>query len=310
MGINPLSSKRSNLWGVIRLTRPGNLAIATATMSALHWGWLHRWTRAPLGRESAFIVLAGMAVVVLLMAAGNLINAYFDVEEDRINRPDRAIVDRLVKRRVLILTHQVLNAFGLILAGWLSYQTGNVLVFVVALLISFLLWRYSARWKGRPIVGNFIVAALLAAVPLWLLLIEWNAWPKDLRPSLALGLGTFSFFALATGWMREMVKDALDINGDRAAGKNTWAVIHGPIPTRRRITQGIGVTLLLYILVLALLWPLTSPPKLWGCSLPAVTLILSGVSLWVGPKRWDRANALFRLTLVLGFIQSLWLPTI
>lgn len=310
MGSNPLSSKRSNLWGVIRLTRPGNLAIAAATVYALHWGWLDRWTQAPQGRESDALVMVGMAVVVLLMAAGNLINAYFDVEEDRINRPDRAIVDRLVKRRVLILTHQVLNAIGLILAGWLSYRTGNVLVFIFALLISYLLWRYSARWKGRPIVGNVVVASLLAAVPLWLLLIEWNAWPQALRPTLALGLGTFSIFALAAGWMREMVKDALDIDGDRAAGKNTWAVIHGTGPTRRRITQGIGVTLLLYILVLVLLGPHTTPLQQWGCSLPALTLILSGANLWIGPHRWNRTNALLKLTLVLGFTQSLWLPVI
>ena len=310
MGSSQLSSKRSNLWGVVRLTRPGNLAIAAATMCTLKWGWLDRWPGSPASLSSDIHVIAGAAVVVLLMAAGNLINAYFDVDEDRINRPERALVDRVVKRRVLILTHQVINALGIIVAIWLSFLTQNLLVAVVAVLISFLLWRYSARWKGRPIVGNFVVAALLAAVPLWLLLIEWNAWSLNERMKLTAGLGTFAFFALAAGWMREMVKDALDIDGDRAAGKNTWAVMHGTGLIRRRITQGIVVTLLLYILVLSLLWPLTTPLQLWGCSLPAMTLMLSGASLWLGANRWNRTNALLKLTLVLGFTQSIWLPVI
>ena len=56
----------------------------------------------PLGPEghppSRGLFLEGLLVVVLFMAAGNWINAYFDVVEDRINRPDRAIVDRTVKR--------------------------------------------------------------------------------------------------------------------------------------------------------------------------------------------------------------------
>ena len=70
----------------------------------LRFGWMARW-----GTDGEFtslpwpLFLEGMGVVVLLMAAGNWINAYFDVVEDRINRPDRAIVDRTVKRRVLIV---------------------------------------------------------------------------------------------------------------------------------------------------------------------------------------------------------------
>ena len=110
-----LSSKRGNLRGLIRLARPLNLLYAAGTLALLRFGWMARW-----GTDGEFtslpwpLFLEGMGVVVLLMAAGNWINAYFDVVEDRINRPDRAIVDRTVKRRVLILAtrHSTSSPWG------------------------------------------------------------------------------------------------------------------------------------------------------------------------------------------------------
>lgn len=306
-----LSSKRTNLGGVIRLTRPGNLAIAAATMAVLHWGWLTRWTEAPPPSKSGHLNLAlGMAVVVLLMAAGNLINAYFDVDEDRINRPDRAIVDRSVKRRVLILTHQVLNALGLAAALWLTWRTGNPMLVSMAALISFLLWRYSARWKGRPNTGNIVVAALLAAVPLWLLTLEWSAWPTPSRPMLAVALCTFAGFAFAVGWQRELVKDALDIEGDRKAGKQTWAVVHGAERTRIRTTRGILLTFMLYALTIGVFNIHDNLLGLIGSAVPGLTLLLAWISLRGSSPHWRRVNALLKWTLIIGFMQALWLSPI
>ena len=304
-----LSSKRTNLGGVIRLTRPGNLAIAAATMAVLHWGWLARWADAPAPSASGHLNLAlGMAVVVLLMAAGNLINAYFDVDEDRINRPDRAIVDRSVKRRVLILTHQVLNGLGLATALWLTLRTGTPVLVIMAALISFLLWRYSARWKGRPNTGNIVVAALLAAVPLWLLTLEWSAWPTPSRPILAAVLCTFAGFAFAVGWQRELVKDALDIEGDRKAGKQTWAVIHGAERTRIRTSRGILLTVLLYAVPVYLMSGPEQQLAMAGSMLPGLTLLSAWWSLRGTSPNWARANTLLKWTLVLGFVQACWLP--
>ncbi len=306
-----LSSKRTNLDGVIRLTRPGNLAIAAATMAVLHWGWLVRWADAPPSTAGGHLNLAlGMAVVVLLMAAGNLINAYFDVDEDRINRPDRAIVDRSVKRRVLILTHQVLNGLGLAAALWLTLRTGNPMLVSMAALISFLLWRYSARWKGRPNTGNIVVAALLAAVPLWLLTLEWSAWPAPSRPMLAVALCTFAGFAFAVGWQRELVKDALDIEGDRKAGKQTWTVVHGAERTRIRTSRGILVTVLLYALTIGIFNIHDNLLLLTGSAVPGLTLLLAWISLRGSSPHWRRVNALLKWTLIIGFMQALWLSPI
>ena len=96
----PLSSKRGNLRGLISLARPRNLAIARVHALLIRYGWMARWPLevTPLLTDPSDI--GGHPGDGLLMAAGNIINAYFDVHEDRINRPERAIVDRTVKRRV------------------------------------------------------------------------------------------------------------------------------------------------------------------------------------------------------------------
>ena len=154
-----LSSKRGNLAGLWTLARPANLLYASATLLLLRFGWMARW--APEGQFLSLplgLFLEGLLVVVLLMAAGNWINAYFDVVEDRINRPDRAIVDRTVKRRVLIVAHPVTHFIALCLALHLSVQLDRWAPLILAA-AAFVLWMYSARWKSIPLVGNGMVAA-------------------------------------------------------------------------------------------------------------------------------------------------------
>ena len=80
----------------LRLTRPWNVL----AMGGMVW-IVMRW----LGSDLAALWHLGQSgwivVPMLVGAAGNLINDYFDVREDRINKPNRALVGRLVKRRVL-----------------------------------------------------------------------------------------------------------------------------------------------------------------------------------------------------------------
>ena len=154
------------------MARPLNLLYAGGHPALLRFG-----LDGPVGTDGEFtslpvasLFLEGMGVVVLLMAAGNWINAYFDVVEDRINRPDRAIVDRTVKRRVLILAHPTFNLMALGLAGPCTCRIGELNRWAAdgPRGVAFLLWMYSARWKAIPLVGNGVVAGLIGLVPLWI----------------------------------------------------------------------------------------------------------------------------------------------
>ena len=79
------SSSTSHFLSWWRLTRPWNV-LAMGIMVAL----VLRWRSFPLGDLLHLGRIGWVLVPMLVGAAGNLINDYFDVREDRINKPERA----------------------------------------------------------------------------------------------------------------------------------------------------------------------------------------------------------------------------
>ena len=305
-----LSSKRGNLRGLIRLARPLNLLYAAGTLALLRFGWMARW-----GTDGEFtslpwpLFLEGMGVVVLLMAAGNWINAYFDVVEDRINRPDRAIVDRTVKRRVLILAHPTFNLIALGLAGHLSLALGSWTPLLMALGVAFLLWMYSARWKAIPLVGNGVVAGLIGLVPLWLGVLESPFHPVGSSSEQTLWLGMLAYGGMASGiaMVREIAKDAQDIEGDLAAGKTTFPARFGTRTTRWTCLALLLLIGLAYGTALSTMDLETGPVSRLKWSIPAVGWSWSLMLLMGSETRWDRVSTATLLTLLLGSLQCLWI---
>lgn len=304
----PLSSKRGNLFGLFRLARPLNLVIGAGTLLIMRHGWMGRWE--PEGQftqlpEGDFLL--GVAVVVLLMAGGNIINAYFDVAEDRINRPEIAIVDRSIKRRVLIIAHVLLHISGLSLAILVSWRHGTWGPALVATLVSVALWKYSARWKGIPVLGNVVVAGMMGLVPIWLALLEAPLHDADLWRITWPLLG-FAGMAFGVGLTREIVKDARDEPGDRSAGKQSI-----PIRFGMRTAQWIVMVLLFgltatYVFAAWSLDPSANSMAWVSWMLPLPFMLLAMTAVAGRSPRWKLADRLLLLTLVSGFLQCLWLP--
>lgn len=308
----PISSKRSNLMGVVRLARPLNLLISAGTMGALRYGWMERWT--PVGSYTQLPLidfLLGVLVVVLLMAAGNVINAYFDTTEDRINKPERAIVDRLVKRRVLIIAHQALNTVGIGIACFLAWKYSGLGHLLLPVTVSFLLWRYSARWKSRPFIGNLVVAGLLGLVPIWMGILEspfhtlgserWGLmWPL-------LGFGGMAF---GIGMAREIAKDARDEPGDRVAGKNSIPIQFGSNATRKWVAGILIAMAAVYVSSIVALSPKVEVWTILPWMSPLPFIVLAMFSTILKKPRWEWADRWILAALVSGFVQCFWIPVL
>ena len=108
-------------------------------------------------RRFGLLILASLCVA----AAGYIINDYYDVKIDSINRPGRLVVGRVINRRHAMMAHLVLTGMGVLVAGSLSPLLG-----LVHLGSALLLWGYSARFKRLPLVGNLSIAMLTAALVL------------------------------------------------------------------------------------------------------------------------------------------------
>lgn len=174
---------------------------------------------------------------ILLAAAGYVINDYFDTQTDILNRPESVIVGNKIKRRSAILLHVILNIAGIGLGFWVSVNIGMWKLGNIYILISALLWFYSASFKRRFLIGNFIVALMTALAvllpamyeipPLRTMYADWLSLSnKSFENIFFIGAG-FALFAFLTTLAREIIKDTEDFEGDRAFGRRSLPVVFG-----------------------------------------------------------------------------------
>lgn len=211
--------------------------------------------------ESAFDFWLLASILVLLTASGNIINDYFDVRVDRVNRPSRVIIDKMVKRRIAIIIHFFLNSLAVALASWLAYRSENFLLFAIPLLLSVAVWFYSSTLKKQFLSGNLLVAFMVSTVPLLtgiLLIYPILRNNQDIFLCVAgdsfaiewaiTGMLIYTAFAFHLTFTREIQKDLEDVAGDSSAGFKTLAIVLGEKKTKRLLTFLLSVALVVLVL--------------------------------------------------------------
>jgi len=168
---------------------------------------------------------------VMIAAAGNVINDYFDIKIDRINRPERLVVGNIIKRRVAMGAHMTINFIGLmigILTSFILDLWANAIIFVVA---SAMLWLYSVFLKKKILLGNLIIALLAAFVPIVVAMYDIPSLEYFYESRFEALLGwtlVYAFFAFFFTLAREITKDIADIKGDEACRCRTLPIVLGP----------------------------------------------------------------------------------
>lgn len=215
------------IFDYLQLTRPLNLAFIVAIQILMLRAVIYP-ILAGFGLESQIlslpIALLIVSGTVLVAAGGYVINDYFDLKIDRINRPSKVIISNSIDKKSAMRFYQVLTlvgvACGVSAAVWLRNST-LAFLFVI---IPGLLWFYSASYKRQFLVGNIVVAFCAALVPLTMVFaqhIALEATYSDLiyqTPILKVcytWVGGFALFAFLTTLLREIVKDMQDEYGDR-----------------------------------------------------------------------------------------------
>lgn len=196
-------------------------------------------------------------VTVLMSIGGYVINDYFDVKIDQVNRPGRLVVNRVISHHTAIKIHIITNGLAILLGFYLAWRVKSVSFGLVFPFISGLLWIYSAKYKRILFWGNFIVAGLSAFVILivWLFEFFWlrmNGMQfarvlPDIGSVTYVFLG-YAIFAFLISMVREIVKDMEDAKGDETAGCRTLPIVAG-IKNAKYVA---GAILLVTIVLLAL----------------------------------------------------------
>ena len=152
----------------LQLLRVGNLGFLAILLFVMEY-----WIATPLLQRALFseqmpwwILTLLIISVVCIAAGGYVINDYFDVKIDRINRPDDLIVTRIISRDAAMLMFQLLTAVGIVCGGVVSWWARSWTLLFIYIVIPGLLWFYSASYKRLFLVGNLVVAFASAIVPL------------------------------------------------------------------------------------------------------------------------------------------------
>jgi 4-hydroxybenzoate polyprenyltransferase len=153
------------------------------------------------------------ASTVLVAAAGYVINDYYDVKIDYINKPERVVIGKSIPRRYAILFHVILSGLGILLGLYVSWRIAALNVVSV-----FLLWFYSNNLKRLPFVGNYTVA-LLTGLSIWIVDVLYRTG----SPLIVI----YAVFAFFITLVREIVKDMEDLKGDNTFGCKTLPIVWG-----------------------------------------------------------------------------------
>lgn len=243
----------------LRLFRWPNLVVVALTQILVRYAiilpLLAQSNIEPAFSDLAFAML--VAATLLITAAGYAINDYFDLRADRINKPDKIILGKHISRRTAIFYHSLFNAAGVVLGIILSLYVGKWQLAFIFLIIPFLLWMYSIRYKKKFFIGNFIVAVLAALVVAIVWVFEFQALNgatathSETLNSISLLVRSYAFFAFLTTLVREIIKDTEDIRGDSKTGCKTIPVVSG-IRTTKRIINFFNLALIAVIFAMQL----------------------------------------------------------
>ncbi len=213
-------SKRLSFWSLLKISRPLNLVIvAFAQLMTAYF--LVETTRKGLPVLQDINLYLIILATVILTAAGYMINDYYDVKIDYVNKPDEVIIGKGMKRREAIFLHSILNISGVGIGLIVSPR-----IAVINFIASFFLWLYSNSLKRLPFIGNFTVA-LLTGTAIWV--IGYYYQKSEL---LVL---TYAIFAFFINLIREIIKDIEDRQGDRKHGCRTLPIVFGFRNTKRII---------------------------------------------------------------------------
>ncbi len=194
---------------LFRLTRFWNLAIIAFAQYFTAYFLFHQG----LLVFTDFWLFLIVASTVMIAAAGYIINDYYDIKIDLINKPDRVVIGKTITRRYAIFFHTVISVTGVGIGLLINWKVGAVNFVSV-----FLLWLYSNNLKRLPLIGNLVVA-LLTGLSIFLLSFLYEQY-------LPLVM-TYSLFAFFMTLIREIVKDMEDMKGDTTFGCRTLPIVWG-----------------------------------------------------------------------------------
>jgi len=202
---------------------------------------------------------------VLIAAAGYIINDYFDLNIDRVNKPAKLVVDKHIRRRWAIIWHFLLSIMGVMLGFYVGWKISVFWIGLANFSCVVALWFYSTTFKKKLLTGNILISILTAWVVLivgfiqhYRIIASLDLYAAVDRSKLLRFTFLYAGFAFIISLVREVVKDIEDMEGDAKYHCRTmpiaWGVMVAKIFSGTWLVVLLAVVLMVSMYMLQLAW--------------------------------------------------------
>ena len=218
----------SRIISFLKLIRLKNLIIVALTQLLIKFSLINPFIESFILSNTQFYLL--VLATVFITASGYIINDIYDVATDTINKNPKRMIGKIIKSRNAISWYIFFNLIGLLLGLYIAYIVDKLAFGLIFLYCIFSLWHYSKHMKSSFLLGNLQVSFLTA-------LSIFNVALFDIIPN---GINKtngelmifkiilcYTAFAFITTFIREIIKDMEDMEGDRKINAETLAITCG-----------------------------------------------------------------------------------
>ncbi|RAJ02515.1 4-hydroxybenzoate polyprenyltransferase [Chitinophaga skermanii] len=252
---------------------------------------------------------------ILIAAAGYIINDYFDINIDLVNKPDKMVVEKIISRRWAMAWHTILNMAGVSIGFIVAWQIGKIYLGFTQVICSLLLWFYSTSFKRQVLIGNVVISVLTALSVVVVGFYEkkiYESFEAIMSPegrSLIKIIGVYALFAFIISMVREVIKDLEDVIGDSKDGCRTIPIVWGVLPAKQLCYI---LLLTLQVLILAIDFKVISLG--WYFSVVYLVLCVHIPSLYAYfllrkanlPAEYHKVSSLIKVIMLTGILSMLF----
>jgi 4-hydroxybenzoate polyprenyltransferase len=293
----------------LRLVRWPNLVFIVLTQSLFYY-CIYQPLFGTNGQRSLIWI---MVASILIAAAGYIINDYFDLNIDQINKPEKNVFTGTINRRSGIIWHFTFSLFGVV-ATAVAVGLNKWYLVLANLACTALLWFYSTSFKRKFLIGNVVISILTS----WTVLILFFVYTSPREAIVGNSPVTVKFFrvsflyaafAFISSLIREALKDMEDFEGDERYGCKTLPIVAGVRATK--IYVAIWAIVLLAALVLLQLYVLQF--QWWYAITYSVALVIAPLSLLLYRLRtaatvrdFSELSKLSKLIMLTGIVSMIF----
>lgn len=302
----------------LRLVRLPNLVMIAVTQVLFYFSVVPSYVGDTISIFSSFRARHYLLLILsslLIAAAGNIINDYFDRNIDEINKPEKKIIDTLIKRRWAIIMHIVFSFTAILIGFYIDSQTPVFWLGFSNTICVLLLFAYSISLKKKLLVGNVLISLLTA----WVIFVCFLCYYRTLsfegydafeRQAILRRFIRISFlyagFAFVISLIREVVKDMEDMEGDKKYGCKTipisWGIPAGKVFVAVWLVVLIGMISIVQIYVWQLGWYWSAAYTVLLVLAPLVWILRKLYQAQV-PKDYHQLSTVIKLVMLAGLLS-------